>query len=253
LDDNSADDSADGVPCAAYKLPPEPWKLPWGKTRIALANAFAGGLLRCYDVVLFTDVDEFLVPDPALYDGLLHYLSVNDRDVVAPLAVNVLHSPTTEPVLDPAQPVLVQRQFVKFADNMCKPLIKRIAADWSAGFHAVDVPFEIDRSLLMLHLKYYDLDALQKVSSGRHALHQEGRGHAKSAWGLNADEVTSKLFSWVETSDEQGVPEFDVREPDLTRIIRSEKNGSFRARGGQLAAMERNPLRRIPERFRTAL
>jgi hypothetical protein len=254
LDDNTRDGSTDHLPCTGLRLPPEPWKSPWAQTRLTLVNAVSRGLLACYDVVVFTDVDEFLVPDPDRYDGLLHYLAVNrDRDVIAPLGLNVLHNEALEPALDPARPLLAQRRFVKFAPGMCKPLMKRTDADWWAAFHGIMATFEIDRDLLMLHMKYCDVTWLMMVSEHRHARHQEGRGHPSSAWAVNSDDLAARLRTWAQTPDEQDVPEFDPAEPDLDDLVRDKGRGRFRSHGPQLTAMENHPLRQLPERFRAAL
>jgi hypothetical protein len=254
LDDNSADGSTDGLPCTLVPLPPTPWKSSWAQTRISLVNGMCRGLLATYDFVVFTDADEFLVPDPARYQGLVHYLSANrDREAIAPLALNVLHNPHQEPPLDSTQPLLRQRRFVKFAPGMCKPLLKRIPAEWRRAFHAIGTPFEIDRDLLMLHMKYCDVDSLKRVSEHRLGWHQEGRGHPHSAWALEPSALISRLLSWVQTPDEGDIAEFDASEVDLAEVIHPKSKGFFRSHGPQLTAMETNPLRQLPKRFRTAL
>jgi hypothetical protein len=253
LDDNSVDGSTDHLPCPRLRLPPEPWTSPWAQARLALVNGLSRGLLACYDVVVFTDVDEFLVPDPRRYEGLVDYLTVNrSREVIAPLAVNVLHNPMVEPALDPRQPLLAQRRFVKYAPGMCKPLIKRTAADWWASFHGITAPFEVDRDLLMLHMKFCDVSSLMTVSEHRHARHEEGRGHPTSAWAVSSDELASRLSTWVQTPERHNVPEFDPYELDLSDLVRDKGRGRFRSHGPQLRAMDENDLRRLPERFRMA-
>jgi hypothetical protein len=254
LDDNSGDGSVDNLPCTVHRLPAEPVRQSWARARLNLVNAYSSELLESYDVVIFSDVDEFLIPDPACYDGLVDYLVENrERTVCAPIAVNVLHNPEIEPALDAGRPLLRQRRFVKFAPNMCKPLIKRIPVNWKAGgFHGIGAPFEIDRSLLMTHLKYYDVDAMRKVAEQRHKRYQQGRGHPVSAWPLTPDQLTSLLLSWVATPDAVDVLEFDPQEPDLTQVIRRE-TGMHRSVGNQMKAMESNPLRRLPDRFTTAI
>jgi hypothetical protein len=251
LDDNTADGSTKDLPCSVYRLPPAPWRWDWAVGRIRMVNGIAQGLLACYDVVVFTDVDEFLVPDPARYDGLRDYLAARtDREVIAPLALNVLHNPDQEPDLDPARPVLAQRRFVKFAPVMCKPLLKRIPAAWRPAFHGINAPYEIDRDLLMLHLKYYDLAALRKVADHRRMLHEtEDRGASSSAWAMGSDELASELLSWVATTEGGQVPEFDAAEPNLDRIVKQRPGGFYRSDGTQLRAMKKNPLRRLPDRY----
>lgn len=244
LDDSSDDGSTDDLPCPRLRVPPGPWKAPWAPTRLALVNGVSRGLLACYDTVIFTDADEFLVPDPARYDGLVDYLASNrEQEVIAPLALNVLHKPDLEPALRSDQPLLRQRRCVKFIPGLCKPLVKRVAANWSGAFHAINARYEIDRRLLMLHLKYCDIETLTKRSEDRHAVHQEGRGHSSSAWALESRELLSRLMSWVATPYGHEVAEFDPAEPDLTGVVHAKKSGFFRSQGQQLTAMDQNPLR----------
>jgi glycosyl transferase family 2 len=253
IDDNSVDGSTEGLECDVWRLPAPPWKQPWISTRRRIVNDLSRALLVCYDVVMVTDVDEFLVPDPALHAGLVDYVRSSNRNVVAPLAVNVLHNRRIEPALDPSRAVLEQRHFVKFAPGLCKPLIKRIPAEWMAGFHGIKAPFEVDRELLLLHMKYHDVDSMREVWDHRHRVHsEEKRGGARSEWPIGAEELTSRLSQWVETPSPYSVPEFDPHEVDLTGLIRRKPNG-FRVHGTSLKAMELYPLRRLPDRFSAAL
>ncbi len=255
IDDNSVDGSTENLPCAVYRMQPAPWKSSWVVARRKLVSGFARGLLACYDVVLYTDVDEYLVPDPAHYGSLAHYLSTNsDRPVIAALGLNVLHNPRFEPTFDHSRPILAQRRFVKFSPEMCKPLIKRSPAEWSAGFHGIKSPFVIDRGLLLLHLKYYDMSRLAAVAEQRHSVYQqESRGSSGSAWAIGGDELTSRLLSWVQTPNGQDIPEFDPNEPDLSDVVQPTRQGVYRSMGADLTAMEENPLRRLPGVFRNVL
>lgn len=254
LDDGTVDGSTDDLPCTVFRIPPEPWKRDWAQTRARLANGFAETLLAVYDTVVFTDVDEFLVPDPATYDGLRDYLDRNaHRDVVAPLAVNVLNAAGVEAPLDPRRPVLAQRRFVKVAPGMCKPLVKRIPVPWLEGFHGVAGDrFDIDPDLLMVHLKYYDETVLREVAAKRHQANEtEGRGGAGSAWSVEADELVGLLRSWVAEAGSD-VPVLEPAQVDVSDFVTAVPRG-FRARGRQLVAMQRRPLRRLPDRYVAAL
>lgn len=252
LDDNSVDGSTKDLPCTVYRLPEAPWRMEWAPGRLRIVNGLAQALLACYDFVVFTDADEFLVPDPAKYDGLRDYLAGRlDRTVIAPLALNVLHNPAAEPdELDQTRPVLAQRRHVKFAPVMCKPLLKRLPAPWRPAFHGINAPYEIDRDLLMLHLKYYDVTTLRKVAEHRRMLYEtENRGSDQSAWTMGAEQLVTELRSWVRPVDDAPVPEFDAAEPDLRRIVQLRQGGFYRSDGTQLRAMKTNPLRRLPDRW----
>jgi len=253
LDDGSVDGSTSNLPCTVIRVPTSTSGVPWSRARTRLVNGFATALLAVHDVVVFTDVDEFLVADPAKYDGLVDYLARNrDKDVVAPLGVNVLHAAGLEPALDPTRPVLEQRQFVKVAPVMCKPLLKRVAAPWSEGFHGIRARFAVDPDLLLVHLKYYDVDALRTVAAQRQRVNTtEGRGSPLSAWNVPAEELVERLDTWVAAA----AGDVAVLEPSrvpVSEFVTEGPNG-FRARGRQLAAMDRRPLRRLPERYRRML
>jgi hypothetical protein len=255
LDDSSVDGSTQDLPCTTYRVPAPPWKKGWAKTRAQLVNGLARGLLACNDVVIFTDVDEFLVPDPAVYAGLPDYLADrSDRRVVAPVALEVMHNARLEPALDPARPVLEQRAFVKFSPGMCKPLVKRTPRPWLPAFHAIQAPFEIDPALWMLHLKYADEDVLGTIAEQRRTVHEaEGRGHPRSFWPMGAEKLKGRLSAWTGSADATAeVPELDVAELDLAGLVGRTNDGSWKSRGNQVRSLEESPLRRLPERFRAA-
>ena len=254
LDDHSTDGSMSALPCPVLPIPDGPWSRPWATMRADLANGLARGFLSCFDAVVFTDVDEFLVPDPAVYGGLVDFVERNARrDVLAGVGVNLLHVPAVEPALDHEAPVLGQRRFVKFVPGMCKPLVKRIGAPWLPAFHGIKAPYEVSHDLLLVHLKYGDLDELVGASQRRHDAHRkEGRGSAASAWALEAGELRERAVGWGEGASTGAVPEFEPEPRALRRAVKELDNGFYRSTGPQLKAMDQNPLRQLPERFRSA-
>jgi glycosyl transferase family 2 len=261
MDDNSVDGSTDGLPCTVLRLPSQPWKVDFEHTRMKLASGIGAALLSCYDVIIFCDVDEFLVPDPSRHRSLLDYLRArSDREVIAPVGMNLLHNTALEPPLDPGKPVLAQRRFVKFAPGMCKPAVKRVSAPWRAASHGILSPFEVDPDLWMLHLKFYDLDALRRVADHRNRMHQlDGRAD-NTTWTRTGSELADELLSWTSPvagtdhgDDGAHVPDFDPTEVDLEAAVKKMNAGLYRASGGgHIYAMTNNPLRTLPERFRSA-
>ena len=251
LDDNSVDGSTDDLPCSVYRLPPAPWHREWGPTRLQLVNGLARGLLACNDAVIFTDVDEFLVADPAMYASLSDYLtSRTDQQVVAPMALEVMHNARVEPPLDPEQPLLGQRRFVKFSPGMCKPLVKRIGKPWRYAFHGIHEPFAIDTDLWMFHLKYVDEGILEAVAEHRRMLHeQEGRGHPLSFWPMGGARLKGMLASWTETDRPDDVPEFQADDVDCTALVTKRDEGWWQSSAGQVKDIGQHPIRRLPARF----
>jgi hypothetical protein len=246
LDDNSTDGSTEGLGCTVHRLP-ELDGARYEGTRMQLASGLAQGLLAVYDFVVFVDADEFLVPDPARHENLRSFLATRrDREVVAPMALNVVHVPSVEDPLRAGEPVLGQRRFAKFTPIMCKPSIKRVAAGWRWASHGIEAPFEVDPELYMVHLKFADRDLLRQVAAHRKALvDADGRARG-SSWSREADDVVAALDRAVASVDVDTVPEFDPSEVDLTKIVEP-RDGWHRAVGaGQVEALRRAPLRRVP-------
>jgi hypothetical protein len=252
LDDNTADGSTDDLPCLHYRLPPAPWKAPWSKTRLRLVNGLAAGLLAVNDVVVYTDVDEFIVADPARHSGLRAYVGARADEAVAPMAVEVVHHTRNEPGLDPGRGILAQRGFAKFSPALCKPLLRwSVAARWSHAFHASATPFAVDPELWMFHLKFADEQVLRRTARAREQIHRiEGRGHPASFWAMSEDEVAARLARWTEGPAD--LPVLDPAELDLANLVQLDEKGTWQAAANQVASLETTPLRRIPERFRTA-
>jgi len=246
LDDNSTDGSTDDLGCTVHRLPQLPGPGYEG-VRMQLLSGLASGFLALYDYVVFVDADEFLLPDPAKYADLPSFLATRrDREVVAPMALNVVHVASLEEPLKADEPVLGQRRFAKFAPLMCKPSIKRVPAAWRWASHGIEAPFEVDPDLYMLHLKFADRDALRQVAAHRRAL-VAADGRAKnSSWARDADEVVAALDASVAGVDAESVPEFDPSSVDLSSIVEP-RDGWYRSVGrGQVGALAQQPLCKVP-------
>ena len=247
LDDNSTDGSTDDLGCTVHRLPPLAGER-FEATRMRLVSGLAGGFLAAYDVVVFVDVDEFLVPDPTRHANLRGFLAARPgREVIAPMALNVIHLPQVEGPLRADEPVLGQRRFAKFTPLMCKPSIKRIDAAWRSASHGIEAPFEIDPELYMLHLKFADRDGLLRVATHRKEL-VETDGRAKgSSWGDDVDDILASFDETVADVDVDNVPVFEPGAVDLSWIV-EQREGFYRTKGaGQVRALRQRPLHRVPE------
>ncbi len=121
-------------------------------------------LLESYDLVLFTEVDEIVAADPALFPGGL-------REYVAAFPVDleyrrcegweVIQQPGERPI-DWSVPILGQRTHGAPSRPYSKPLLSRIPLEWHKGFHgAIGVPPSpetVDPRLLLLHLHRVDFE-----------------------------------------------------------------------------------------------
>jgi hypothetical protein len=249
IDDHSTDGSTDDLPCSVIRIP------SWGDkhfetTRMRVVSSFAAGLLEAYDAVLFADADEFLVADPARYDGLRDLVADRpDAEVIGAQGLNVVHAPG-QPPLDPALPVLGQRTWAKFVPLMCKPSIKRVPAPWVAGSHGTTVPFRIDPDLYLFHLKFAERDHLRATGDHRKALvDAEGRA-AETAWQFAGEDLVALVDEITADVDAGGLSPYRPRAEQLDSIVRQAESGNYRAHGRrQVHAMRGRPMVTVPERF----
>ncbi len=125
--------------------------------RAARVSAVTRELLRAYDAVVHSDVDELVVADPRRYSDLIAYAATRSEPVVTAVGFDVQHLPGEEPPLATGRPIGEQRQWVRFSAAMCKPSFVRRPVSWSPGFHACDAAMVMD-GLFLFHLRYADLD-----------------------------------------------------------------------------------------------
>ena len=253
VDDNSEDGSTDDLPCDVLHIPP----IRGGKfnsTRMAMVGNLGRSLLELYDVVMFCDTDEFIVPDPAVWSGLKEYVearSEEGRNAVGSLGFNVVHNVGVEPPLDLDAPLLGQRQLAKFLPLMCKPAIKWVPAHWSDGTHGVRTSYEVDPELWMFHMKFGDRDHLQEAADHRQRMVEADGRSRDTQWRQGGDSLVELLERITDGADPAQIPEFVPPTGDkLAALVIEEPKGNFRApKASQMTLMEKRPLVRIPERF----
>jgi predicted O-methyltransferase YrrM len=155
LDHDSADGSTDGP--GFQRIPVQNPVLDWA-WHVEMVRRQQAALLERYDVVLCTDVDEIVVPDPA-YGDLGRYVAEFSGDFVTCRGWEVLHDPATEPALDPLRPVLEQRNRWFRNPAYSKPLLATVPMPWTGGFHGrTDGLTRDDPRLFLVHLHRVDFD-----------------------------------------------------------------------------------------------
>jgi hypothetical protein len=255
LDDNSVDGSTEGLGCTVHRLPPLKGGDAFEPTRMHLVNGIASGLLAAYDYAVFVDADEFLVTDPAKYATLPDLIEARGRPpVLGVVGLNLLQLPQVEPEpLDLSRPLLRQRGFAKLIPLMCKPSVKRVKAGWAVASHAIHAPYAVEPELFMIHLKFADRARLAEVAAARHAVSlADGRAEGAS-WGRDADYVLQVFDETVAEADPASAPEFDPYSAGLEDMVIF-LNGRHRTpKMGQLGAVRKQPLVRMPERIRDSL
>lgn len=120
-------------------------------------EAFQSFLLQSYETVVFAEVDEFLVADPARYRDLGEYLERFEGIAARATGYNVVHHEGEAP-LDFARPILAQRRHWHPAPMYNKRLIARAPLHWSIGFHdEFNAPEATpDPALFLAHLHRVD-------------------------------------------------------------------------------------------------
>jgi hypothetical protein len=156
FDHGSDDGSTHNLPGATViRLPRSPFD---DIAQVAFIADVQHAMLRYYDMFIYTDCDEMLLPDPRTHASLAAFLDSCASDVIAPTGLHMFHVPSLEPDLDRAAPILGQRRFVWFGAGMCKPTIARVPLHWQPGFHCCDRLPDYRADLYQFHLATMDTD-----------------------------------------------------------------------------------------------
>ena len=148
--------------------------------RSGFISEFCSALLKWYDFVIYCDVDEFLVADPARFTSLRDLCAKTDADVVTAFGFNIVHWLHHEPSLNLNKPILPQRRWLHPTSSMAKPLLTRRPIVWPGGFHSWDGLAVFD-GLFNFHLAYADLDlAWRRQAKRRSVVWADWRAHHHS-------------------------------------------------------------------------
>jgi len=155
LDHETTDGSTSGP--GFVRIPVSHPVVDWGWHRDMLQEQ-QHRLLERYEVVLCTDVDELVAPDPRT-GNLTDYIDQFRDDFVNCRGYEILHLKDKEGPLDFNQPILDQRCHWYFNPAYSKPLLARIPMSWLGGLHArTDGQTKDDLSLYLIHLHRVDYD-----------------------------------------------------------------------------------------------
>ena len=158
LDHDTTDGSTDGTGFVRIPISHETFDNLW---MVANVERLQRELLQRYDVVLVTDVDEIVAPDPA-WGSLTEYIDRFDEPCVNCLGYEVIHLIDREPPFDPSRKVLVQRNYWFANDLYNKPALTATPLSWQPGFHrTVDDEMRLDPDLYLIHLHRLDFEVCQ--------------------------------------------------------------------------------------------
>ncbi|MDR6181781.1 glycosyltransferase family 2 protein [Asaia bogorensis] len=156
IDHGSDDGSTTSIGANRLKIP----RSAQDDARRARAiGAICAGLLEWYDAVLYCDVDEMIVADPACFGSLMALSEARQAPCLTATGFDVLHKAGSEPAADFTRPLSEQRHLLRFSAAMCKPCLIRSPVTWSPGFHSIKESLPSpDPALMLFHLRYTDLD-----------------------------------------------------------------------------------------------
>ena len=152
------------------------------KGRVAVMSAKAAELFQAgYDLVIGTDCDEFIVPDPALGLSLADYLDRAEvRGCMSALGLDVGQKLGEEEAIDPDRPFLEQRHYAQLGTRYTKAAILSRPLRWGSGFHRVKGRnFHIAKDLYLFHFGYFDMGRIEARFKDASRLEQGWERHMK--------------------------------------------------------------------------
>lgn len=118
-----------------------------------VVESFQKELLDTYDVVCFTEVDEFIIPRNELLSDYLESFAKSENQYVTCLGFELLDNC----LYDPRKKILAQKTWFRANPRfMNKTLITKIPLSYEKGFHSHSQPDNLDHNLINLHLHYFD-------------------------------------------------------------------------------------------------
>jgi hypothetical protein len=154
-------------------------------SRAFTVSLFHRELLKHYDVVIFTDVDEFLVVDPLVKLGLADYIAKHAGAHTNAIGFDVIHNQFDEAIYSPNLGVFRQRRYLKFSRAYCKQLIHREPVLWMPGFHYTNMPRSPGVGLYLFHLRAVDYELSRRRINNRNKLEWSERSLRKGQGAQN--------------------------------------------------------------------
>jgi hypothetical protein len=189
---------------------------PWFKF---VAGSMQKRLLEHYEYVLFTDVDEILLPLPGLYAGLDDYINKLKKTYVRCRGFELIHLKDREDVYDSNKSVLSQREYWHKNKWFNKTLLSRRPLEWRVGFHQVSrIMPHFDNNLMLVHLHKFDYDYCWNKSLERSKLQwADEEIKKKRGWQnriTDKDEFDNFYFKWPKRIKIVKIPE-EIKRTDI--------------------------------------
>lgn len=187
------------------------------KGRISFLSQKANSLMKneAYDLVIGTDVDEFLVVDPAIGVGLREYLSTLDiKCSISGLGVDVGQHLNWESTIDVSRSFLSQRSYAYLCSRYTKASVIASSVRWGSGFHRVKGHgYTIDKNLFLFHFGSIDLGLIKARMANDDLLSRGWSRHLKKRARTIQIVTDSKPREWDRTIKGMRVAQQILRNP----------------------------------------
>lgn len=166
--------------------------------RIDFLSSQASELLKNYDMVIGTDVDEFLVVDPQLGVSLSEFLSrLPARVSYSGLGIDVGQHLGKESEIDESVPFLKQRHYARLSTRYSKSTVITKPVRWGSGFHRVrNTNFKIIKDLYLFHFGCVDMKRLEAKFSDKDKIATGWERHLKKRARTIYDVSQKTVKSW---------------------------------------------------------
>ncbi len=204
------------------------------------SSDWATELLGRYDVVLRTDIDEFVCVDPK--SGNWHSLAMEcmEAGYLYAIGLDVIQNRRVEGPLDPHASILSQRRHAKITGAYCKPHAISRPVTWTSACHGVaESPVRLSRQMFMFHLASMDEDILdERMRQRGHTQERSYAGHLR------------KRRSEFDFMEKAVVTPFDAAEAELRGKIEFDPEGNRKSSPLIGSIMGQRSLKvLIPDRF----
>jgi reversibly glycosylated polypeptide/UDP-arabinopyranose mutase len=201
-----------------------------------------------YRCVLFTEVDEIIVPDPLKYPGGLkdlfrQYLTegtdLYQKPVVNMNGYHIVHAFQQEPEIDYTKSILQQRAYWRADWLFCKPLLAKVPLRYTVGHHTAFVrgrgeidAYRGEEGIYLVHLHSLDHHFCVSREKDKYNGSLHHRKPGEDAFGMNAhvklsfDEIVSSIYvcgltMFRQEGEDMKTPtgEIAVKIPDTLKTI----------------------------------
>lgn len=150
---------------------------------------FQTELLKQYDIVLFAEVDEFLVPKEGSLKDYIKEFRESDDLFRRSLGITLIDNGQ----FNKYNCILTQKTSGFYEPVFNKTLLSKISLDWDIGFHTIRMDNLVDDNLYLIHLHYFDKDiyinrALSRIKTSSQVDPDDDPNHGYSNKYTNLDD-----------------------------------------------------------------